>query len=118
MVDGQRVGSKLHQFRSYVRHKEDLTAGTTPKSFRVCLLDENGNEVTGIGSVESDKGASGFKAMGGNGVIEISADKACEVKVYTASGSLVKAMRVEAGNTTLPFSAGMYIVNQTKVVVK
>lgn len=114
-----RKGSKLHQFRSYIRLKEDLlNPSGTPQSFNIGLLDEDGNVVTSIESVESGKEANGFKAVGGNGAIEISTDKACEVKVYTTSGSLVKAVRVEAGNTTLPFGAGMYIVNQTKVVVK
>lgn len=114
-----RKGSRLHQFRSYIRLEEDLlNPGATPNSFNIGLLDEDGNVVTGIESVESGKEANGFKAVGGNSAIEISTDKACEVKVYTASGSLVKAVHVEAGNTTLPFGAGMYIVNQTKVVVK
>ncbi|MBO5181146.1 MAG: hypothetical protein J6B92_04565 [Paraprevotella sp.] len=117
--DGELVGPRLHQFRSYIRLEADLTGNTAaPNSFNIGLLDEDGNVVTGIESVESGKEANGFKAVGGNSAIEISTDKACEVKVYTASGSLVKAVRVEAGNTTLPFGAGMYIVNQTKVVVK
>ncbi|MDE7378548.1 MAG: hypothetical protein K2N13_06245, partial [Paraprevotella sp.] len=107
----------LNQFRSYVILKEDIASpNSLPDSFEIGFVDEDGNEVTGIGSVDADD--SGFKAVGGNGVIAISADKACEVKVYTAGGSLAKAVRVEAGRTTLPFSAGMYIVNQTKVVVK
>ena len=111
--------TKLNQFRSYVIMKEPAaTPNSLPDSFEIGFVDEDGNEVTGIGSVESGKSDNGFKAVGGNGVIAISADKACEVKVYTAGGSLVKAVRVEAGRTTLPFSAGMYIVNQTKVVVK
>lgn len=117
--NGELVGPRLHQFRSYIRLEADLTGNTAaPNSFNIGLLDEDGNVVTGIESVESGKEANGFKAVGGNSAIEISTDKACEVKVYTASGSLVKAVRVEAGNTTLPFGAGMYIVNQTKVVVK
>lgn len=116
---GVLEGPRLHQFRSYIRLEADLTGNTAaPNSFNIGLLDEDGNVVTGIESVESGKEANGFKAVGGNSAIEISTDKACEVKVYTASGSLVKAVRVEAGNTTLPFGAGMYIVNQTKVVVK
>lgn len=114
-----KTGSKLHQFRSYIRLTEDLTSpGATPNSFNIGFLDEDGNEVTAIGAVESDKTDNGFKAMGGNGIIEINTDKACDVKVYTASGALAKTVRVESGRTALPFSAGIYIVNQAKVVVK
>lgn len=108
----------LDQFRSYVVYEGDLTKENAAPSFRIGLLDENDNEiVTAVESVSADKNGS-FKVMGGNNAIEVSTEKACDVKVYTVNGTLVKSVQVEAGNTSLPVKAGMYVVNGTKVIVK
>lgn len=108
--------ARINQFRSFIVYTMDLTQEA---NLRVRFMDEEGNEVTHIENVSTDRNEnSGFKVSGSNGAIEISADKACDVKVYTTGGALVKAVRVEAGQTSLPVDAGMYIVNKNKVVVK
>lgn len=108
--------ARINQFRSFIVYTMDLTQEA---NLRVRFMDEEGNEVTHIENVSTDRNEnSGFKVSGSNGAIEISAEKACDVKVYTTGGALVKAVRVEAGQTSLPVNAGMYIVNKNKVVVK
>lgn len=108
--------ARINQFRSFIVYTMDLTQEA---NLRVRFMDEEGNEVTHIENVSTDRNEnSGFKVSGSNGAIEISTDKACDVKVYTTGGALVKAVRVEAGHTSLPVNAGMYIVNKNKVVVK
>lgn len=108
--------ARINQFRSFIVYTMDLTQEA---NLRVRFMDEEGNEVTHIENVNTDrKENSEFKVSGSNGAIEISAEKACDVKVYTTGGALVKAVRVEAGHTSLPVNAGMYIVNKNKVVVK
>lgn len=111
--------ARINQFRSFVIYSSDLTKENQEANLRARFMDEEGNEVTHIENVNTDRNEnSGFKVSGSNGAIEISAEKACDVKVYTTGGALVKAVRVEAGHTSLPVNAGMYIVNKNKVVVK
>lgn len=103
--------------RAYVRAPwTDPTASSGAKSYALGILDENDNVVTGISTVED--AADKFSVNGGNGMININADKAQLVKVYTVGGALVKSADVKAGATSLPVPAGMYIVNGNKVVVK
>lgn len=110
--------ARVNQFRSFVIYSVDITR-SAGAMLQAGFLDEDGNEVTAVESVNADRNDNGgLKAVGGNGVIEISADKACNVKVYTAGGTFVKSLNVEAGNTSLPVNAGIYIVNKNKVVVK
>ena len=119
LVEMNKEKGRMHQFRSFVVFKTDLTRPNEISAFRVGFMDEEGNEVTHIKNVSTDRNEnSEFKVSGSNGAIEISTDKACDVNVYTTGGALVKAVRVEAGQTSLPVNAGMYIVNKNKVVVK
>lgn len=104
------------QFRAYVAIP---ASEVDAPSYRMILLDEDGNEMdttTDVKSVATDK--DNFNVAGGNNAIEISTEKACDVKVYTVNGTLVKSAHVEAGNTSLPVKAGVYVVNGTKVIVK
>ena len=87
--------------------------------YKIILLDQDGNEMdmaTDVKSVSADK--DNFKVAGVNNAIEVSTDNACDVKVYTVNGTLVKSVRVEAGTTSLSMQAGIYIVNGVKVIVK
>lgn len=119
LVEMNKDKGRMHQFRSFVVFQTNLTRPNEISAFRVGFMDEEGNEVTHIKNVSTDRNEnSEFKVSGSNGAIEISAEKACDVKVYTTGGALVKAVRVEAGQTSLPVNAGMYIVNKNKVVVK
>lgn len=110
--------ARINQFRSFVIYSVDITK-SAGAMLKAGFLDEDGDDVTAVESVNADRNDNGgLKAVGGNGVIEISADKACNVKVYTVGGTFVKSVNVEAGNTSLPVNAGLYIVNKNKVVVK
>ncbi|MDE7166137.1 MAG: hypothetical protein K2O17_03820 [Bacteroidaceae bacterium] len=106
---------RLRQFRSYV-YNPNISVADAP-SLKIGLLDEDDNEITAIETVSGEI-VSGFKAKGGDNAIEIITDKACQVKVYALNGALVKSTRVEAGVTSLPVKAGMYVVNGVKVIVK
>ena len=107
---------RLKQFRSYVYCK-DISAAAGAPELKIGLMDEDGNEITAIETISGEI-VSGFKAKGGDNVIEITTDEACQVKVYALNGALVKSTRVEAGTTSLPVKAGVYVVNGTKVIVK
>ena len=109
--------SRLHQFRSYVWQPNAVSANAAP-SYKIGLMDEDGNELSTAIETVTGEIVSGFKAKGGDSAIEITTDKACQVKVYTLSGALVKSTHVEAGSTSLPVKAGIYVVNGTKVIVK
>ena len=109
--------SRLHQFRSYVWQPNAVSANAAP-SYKIGLMDEDGNELSTAIETVTGEIVSGFKAKGGDSAVEITTDKACQVKVYTLSGALVKSTHVEAGSTSLPVKAGIYVVNGTKVIVK
>ena len=104
-------------FRSYVRTVNISTTAGAP-SYKIGLMDEDGNELSTAIETVNGEIVSGFKAKGSDNAIEIITDKACLVKVYALNGALVKSTRVEAGVTSLPVKAGMYVVNGAKVIVK
>lgn len=103
------------QFRGFVSvPSTDVDA----PEYKMILLDEDGNDLeiaTDVKTVSADKK---FKAVGGNSAIEVSTDNACDVKVYSVNGTLVKSAHVEAGTTSLSVQAGVYVVNGVKVIVK
>ncbi len=70
---------------------------------------------SGISSITT----SGTSVRGGNGEILISSDKAQTMSVYSLSGQMVKQANVKAGETiAVPVTAGLYIVNGKKIIVK
>ena len=70
---------------------------------------------SGISSITT----SGTSVRGGNGEILISSDKAQTMSVYSLSGQMVKQANVKAGeNIAVPVTAGLYIVNGKKIIVK
>lgn len=63
--------------------------------------------------------ASALRVYGAQGYITVSAPEATTVNVYNAVGALLRSTRVEAGTIRLEgFPAGIYIVNNVKVVVR
>lgn len=102
--------------RAYVRGEWTDINVSGAKSYKLGILDENGDVVTGINTVESI--ADKFTVNGGNGSININSDKAQVVRVYTVGGALVKSVDVKVGATSIDVPAGMYIVSGNKVVVK
>ena len=76
-----------------------------------------GGNTTGLDAV-TGADTNSFNVKGGNNTINITADKSQKVNIYTVGGALVKTTTVESGSTSIPVSAGMYIVNGKKVVVK
>ncbi len=102
--------------RAYVRGEWTDPKVSAAKSYKLGILDENDNVVTGISTVENVSGE--FSVKGGNGTININTSKAQIVKIYTVGGTLVKSAEIEAGSTSIHVAAGIYIVNGNKIVVK
>lgn len=70
----------------------------------------------------SSMSAEGVKAFAAEGGVEVVADEAAEVAVYTVAGQLVRQARVAEGNTLVNVAPGFYVVRAngtaTKVIVR
>lgn len=86
---------------------------------------KNGNlsiYLLGSTSSVSSMSAEGVKAFAAEGGVEVVADEAAEVAVYTAAGQLVRQARVADGSTLVNVAPGFYVVRAngtaTKVIVR
>lgn len=70
----------------------------------------------------SSMSSEGVKVFAAEGGIEVVADEAAEVAVYTAAGQLVRQARVAEGSTLVNVAPGFYVVRAngtaTKVIVR
>lgn len=70
----------------------------------------------------SSMSAEGVKVFAAEGGVEVVADEATDVAVYTAAGQLVRQARVAEGNTLVNVAPGFYVVRAngtaTKVIVR
>lgn len=70
----------------------------------------------------SSMSAEGVKVFATEGGVEVVADEAAEVAVYTAAGQLVRQARVAEGSTLVNVTPGFYVVRAngtaTKVIVR
>ena len=70
----------------------------------------------------SSMSSEGVKAFAAEGGVEVVADEAAEVAVYTAAGQLVRQARVADGSTLVNVAPGFYVVRAngtaTKVIVR
>lgn len=70
----------------------------------------------------SSMSAEGIKVFAAEGGVEVVAEEAAEVAVYTAAGQLVRQARVAEGNTLVNVAPGFYVVRAngtaTKVIVR
>lgn len=70
----------------------------------------------------SSMSAEGVKVFAAEGGVEVVADEAAEVAVYTAAGQLVRQARVAEGSTLVNVTPGFYVVRAngtaTKVIVR
>lgn len=70
----------------------------------------------------SSMSAEGVKVFAAEGGVEVVADEAAEVAVYTAAGQLVRQARVADGSTLVNVAPGFYVVRTngtaTKVIVR
>lgn len=73
-------------------------------------------------SFVSSMPAEGVKVFAAEGGVEVVADEAAEVAVYTAAGQLVRQARVAEGSTLVNVAPGFYVVRvngtATKVIVR
>ena len=53
----------------------------------------------------------------GRGCVVVETPKAEDLRIHRFDGSLVRALRVPAGQTEIPLARGLYIVNRTKVII-
>lgn len=78
----------------------------------------------GIGKTSSvsSMSAEGVKVFAAEGGVEVVADEAAEVAVYTVAGQLVRQARVAEGSTLVNVAPGFYVVRAngtaTKVIVR
>lgn len=78
--------------------------------------------ITGSTSSVSSMSVDGVKVFAAEGGVEVVADEAAEVAVYTAAGQLVRQARVAEGSTLVNVAPGFYVVRAngtaTKVIVR
>ena len=78
--------------------------------------------ITGSTSSVSSMSSEGVKVFAAEGGVEVVADEAAEVAVYTAAGQLVRQARVAEGSTLVNVAPGFYVVRAngtaTKVIVR
>lgn len=78
--------------------------------------------ITGSTSSVSSMSAEGVKVFAAEGGVEVVADEAADVAVYTVAGQLVRQARVAEGNTLVNVAPGFYVVRAngtaTKVIVR
>lgn len=76
----------------------------------------------GSTSSVSSMSAEGVKVFAAEGGVEVVADEAADVAVYTAAGQLVRQARVAEGSTLVNVAPGFYVVRTngtaTKVIVR
>lgn len=99
-------------------------AGNTPR-FSAYKADFDGAVyiyLLGSTSSVSSMSAEGVKVFAAEGGVEVVADEAAEVAVYTAAGQLVRQARVAEGSTLVNVAPGFYVVRAngtaTKVIVR
>lgn len=78
--------------------------------------------ITGSTSSVSSMSAEGVKAFAAEGGVEVVADEAADVAVYTVAGQLVRQACVAEGSTLVNVAPGFYVVRAngtaTKVIVR
>lgn len=78
--------------------------------------------ITGSTSSVSSMSVEGVKVFAAEGGVEVVAEEAAEVAVYTAAGQLVRQARVAEGSTLVNVAPGFYVVRAngtaTKVIVR
>lgn len=78
--------------------------------------------ITGSTSSVSSMSAEGIKVFAAEGGVEVVAEEATDVAVYTAAGQLVRQARVAEGSTLVNVAPGFYVVRAngtaTKVIVR
>lgn len=86
---------------------------------------KNGNlsiYLLGSTSSVSSMSAEGVKVFAAEGGVEVVADEAADVAVYTVAGQLVRQVRVAEGSTLVNVAPGFYVVRAngtaTKVIVR
>lgn len=78
--------------------------------------------ITGSTSSVSSMSVEGVKVFAAEGGVEVVAEEAAEVAVYTVAGQLVRQARVAEGSTLVNVAPGFYVVRvngtATKVIVR
>lgn len=99
-------------------------AGNTPR-FSAYKADFDGAVyiyLLGSTSSVSSMSAEGVKVFAAEGGVEVVAEEAAEVAVYTVAGQLVRQARVAEGSTLVNVAPGFYVVRAngtaTKVIVR
>ena len=114
----QNMWSKTY----HSRHKDIQGGATYAESWirrRVNWLDQKYGFDAAVTAINEAKAEAYFAALGGVGCISVNAGKAQSVRIYNIAGQLVRNAQVGSGVTTINgIPAGIYVVNDTKVMVK
>lgn len=88
-------------------------------SQRLAALDEKYGYDASTSSVNQAKSESYFSATGGSRAICLVTGEARTASIYTLSGTLIRTVRLQAGQNILTgFAPGVYVVNGQKVIVR
>ncbi len=121
------VGQEYQGYRPGSIFAEDFMAvkpfeaylTTAEAAARFYAAFNNGNGTTGIDQLPT-KEVSGVDVWTNGATLYIQSDKARRILVFSTTGMLVKAIDVEADETTsvTDLTSGIYIVNKKKVAIK
>ena len=106
----------VRPFRSYYK-TTDTSASVQNAAKAAVVFDENDVTTTGISDVSATEGD--LTVSTGRGTMTLTAASATRYATYTVGGQLVARGMLGAGETrSLAVPAGVYVVNNCKVVVR
>ena len=106
----------VRPFRSYYK-TSDTSASVQNAAKAAVVFDENDVTTTGISDVSATEGD--LMVSVGHGTMTLTAASATRYATYTVGGQLVARGMLGAGETrSLAVPAGVYVVNNCKVVVR
>lgn len=104
----------VYPFRGYFEYQ----GGTSASRFGI-VFDENNKETDGIENTLTDDNNDGISVSTGDRTITIAAPADTTVRIVHVGGNVLTTLSLKAGEQqTVTMPAGIYIVNDRKVVVK
>ncbi len=112
----QYTNVNVRPFRSYYK-TTDTTPATQNQAKATVVFDENDVTPTGISDINAAEGD--LTVIVGHGTMTLTAAGATRYATYTVGGQLVaRGQLAQGASRTIQVPAGVYVVNNRKVVVK
>lgn len=112
----QRPYLYMYPFRAYFAYQ---TSGSTAKGLDKLGITFGEGTTTGINDVTTANGDKSLVVSAGQGSITLAASQNKSVSIVSTTGATVNRVLVSAGETrTISLPAGIYLVNNVKVIVK